>query len=198
MVSKIQIWNMALGFVGTRTVASESENCEEARQCALYWDAARRQAMRDFPFPWAQRRIALAQKTLPAVWEGEWRYAYAYPDGCLKLHGISGARAHGRHAPFRLVNDAAGTTLLLTDRPEAYADYTVDADSPAIWDDLFIALLSRKLAALIALPLLKNNSGKVQELEQLYRAAIPAALEGGASEGKGKPQEDSWITSRGW
>ena len=67
MESKIEVWNKALGHIGTRTVASESENCEEARQCALYWDAARRQALRDFPYPWAQTRIALAAKALPAV-----------------------------------------------------------------------------------------------------------------------------------
>ena len=89
MESKIEVWNKALGHIGTRTVASESENCEEARQCALYWDAARRQALRDFPYPWAQTRIALAAKALPAVWDGEWQYAYAYPSNCLKLHKIS-------------------------------------------------------------------------------------------------------------
>ena len=64
-VSKIQIWNQALGYIGTRRVASDAENCEEARQCALYWDSARQQALRDFPFPWAQHRAMLAQKNCP-------------------------------------------------------------------------------------------------------------------------------------
>ena len=195
--SKIEIWNMALGHVGTRTVASESENCEEARKCALYWNSARRQALRDYPFNWAQRRIALANVALPNVWEGEYRYAYALPDGCLKLHKISSASSHGRRAPFRVVNND-GAALVLTDCPNAYADYTYDANTPTLWDDLFIGLLARRLACLIAVPLLKNNGSKVQELEQLYRAAIPAAFEGSASEGKTKPEEDSWITSRGW
>ena len=196
-VGTIHIWNMALGHVGTRTVASESENCEEARQCALYWDAARRQALRDFPYPWAQTRIALAAKALPAVWDGEWQYAYAYPSNCLKLHKISRPGSRQREA-FKLIADPdGGASLILTNCADAVADYTVDIPSPAQWDDLFIYLLGRKLACLIAVPLLKNNGSKVNELEQLYRAAIPAAYEGGASEGKPQFEEDSWITSRG-
>ena len=87
--------------------------------------------------------------------------------------------------------------MILTNSADAVADYTCDIPSPAQWDDLFIYLLGRKLACLIAVPLLKNNGSKVNELEQLYRAAIPAAYEGGASEGKPQFEEDSWITSRG-
>ena len=58
MESKIEVWNKALGHIGTRTVASESENCEEARQCALYCNAARRRAGRECPYPWTQTRTA--------------------------------------------------------------------------------------------------------------------------------------------
>ena len=48
-ISQISILNRALGFLGTRTVASELENTHEDLQCRLYWDSARRQTLRDFP-----------------------------------------------------------------------------------------------------------------------------------------------------
>ena len=195
-VSTIQIWNMALGYVGTRTIASETENCEEARQCALYYDLARRQALRDYPYPWAQTRAALAAKAVPDVWAVEWRYAYGLPDLCLKLHRVDNPGGHHR-TPFRIVSDPDGTVLVLTDVAGAYAEYTQDVQSPTAWDDGFAHMLARKLAALVAVPLLKGNGSKVSELEQLYRASIPSAYGMAASEGKDKPQEDAWITCRG-
>lgn len=191
---KIQIWNMALGFIGTRTVASESERCQEAIQCALYWDSARRQALRDFPYNFAQVRVLLAAKLVPEVWEQEWRYAYGMPDGCLKFHSVRAPG--GRARPFRIVHDADGSSLITTDVEKAQGDYTMDVESPSLWDDLFVGMLSRKLAAIIAVPLLKNNPNKVSELEQLYRAALAGAYQAGASEQKDKPQPDSWLEAR--
>lgn len=191
---KIQIWNMALGFIGTRTVASESERCQEAIQCALYWDSARRQALRDFPYNFAQVRVLLAAKPVPEVWEQEWRYAYGMPDGCLKFHSVRAPG--GRARPFRIVHDADGSSLITTDVEKAQGDYTMDVESPSLWDDLFVGMLSRKLAAIIAVPLLKNNPNKVSELEQLYRAALVGAYQAGASEQKDKPQPDSWLEAR--
>lgn len=195
-VSKIQIWNQALGYIGTRRVASDAENCEEARQCALYWDSARQQALRDFPFPWAQHRAMLAQKKLPDVWAADWRFAYGLPQSCLKVHRIGSASRRDLRAPFKMVHDPAGTVLILTDADAAFADYTSDVESPTLWDADFIHMLARKLAAMIAIPLLKNNGSKVSELEQLYRAAIPQAYQPAAQEQKSTPQEDSWISCR--
>lgn len=195
-VGKIKIWNMALGYVGTRTVASEAEKCEEARQCALYWDSARQQALRDFPFPWAQHRARLAQKSRPDVWAADWRFAYGLPEVCLKVHRIGSAERRDLRAPFKMVHDPTGTVLILTDADAAFADYTSDVESPTLWDADFIHMLARKLAAMIAIPLLKNNGSKVSELEQLYRAAIPQAYQPAAQEQKDKQQEDSWIACR--
>lgn len=196
--SKIRIWNMALGYIGTRNVASENEVTPEAQQCALYWDQARRETLRAFPWNFAQRRIALAERALPAEWAGEYEYAYALPSKCLKLHRVLRQDARPRPlcpVPFRLAHDTSG--LLLTTEAAAYADYTLDVDNVSLWDDAFAGLLARRLACLIAVPLLKNNTQKVQELEQLYRAAIPAAQEACASEEQARPVEDAWILARG-
>ncbi|MBE6441847.1 MAG: hypothetical protein E7022_05875 [Desulfovibrio desulfuricans] len=200
-VSKMQVWNMALGFIGTRNVASEDEVTPEAQQCALYWDAARRQALRDYPWNFAQRRVALAERPLPDAWAGEYRFAYALPSKCLKLHRVLRKDAVARplcRVPFRLAHDTKGMTILLTMEDAACADYTIDVEDVSLWDDLFTGLMARRLACLIAIPLFKNNTQKIQELEQLYRAAIPPAYEASASEEVAKPMDDTWLLSRGW
>ena len=164
--SKLDIFNMALGFIGTRTIASANENTPEAIQCGLYWDRARRSALRDYPYRFAVRRVVLAEKSLPAAYAEEWRHAYALPDGCLKVHAVHDGKEQGRKRPFRLESDTEGA-LLLCDVPRAMATCTFDVEEVTRWDELFVMSMARKLAALVAVPLLKNNAGKVQELEQL-------------------------------
>ena len=87
--------------------------------------------------------------------------------------------------------------MVLTDTQQAALFYTQDVQDSGRFDELFALVLARKLAALVAVPLLKNNSQKVQELEQLYRAALPPAHNASASERKDKPQKDDWLAVRG-
>lgn len=195
MAETLQIWNMALGWVGTRTVAAQGEHTQEAIQCELFWDNARRQVLRDFPWNFAQRRAWLAEVPMPEGWETAYRHAYALPGDCLKsLQVLSGGRVK---ASFEIAYDhAQACRVLLTDAEKALLAYTADVPHVHMGDDLFAHLLARKLAALIAVPLLRNNTSKVQELEQLYRAAIPSALTADASEGGRTDKTDAWIEAR--
>lgn len=196
--SKLDIFNMALGFIGTRTIASANENTPEAIQCELYWDRARRSALRDYPYNFAQRRIQLAEKTLPEVYENEWRFCYGWPDKVLKVHRVHGPERcfMGGDAPFAVQNDGL-ENIILCDVDKAQAECTVDIEDISLWDELFVMAMARKLACLINVPLLKNNPNKVQELEQLYQMAIPRADGQNASEGKDKRSMDGWLAARG-
>ncbi len=205
--SKILIWNMALGWIGTRTVASEEEKTLEAIQCGIYWDMARRQVLRSYPWNFAQKREWLAQVPMPVGYEHEYSFAYAMPLDALKANKILpqgqehyGHNQHGNvddMTRFIVVNDHEGQrTVLLTNAPKIVLAYTADIEDGRLFDDLFTHVLARKLAADIAVSLLKNNAGKVQELEQLYRSAIPTAVQTDASEGREKSKEDAWLAAR--
>lgn len=200
-MDKIHIWNMALGFIGTRTVAAEDERAPEAIQCALFWDSARRQVLRDFPYNFAQRRQWLAPVPVPEGWELDWHFAYALPDGCVKAHtlysGRQGAGGQGaRGCPFVLASSSKGENIVLSNAAPALLCYTADITDVNRFDDSFIALVARKLASLLALPLLKNNSARAQELEESYRACLPAAAQAAASEGYKANPYDTWLSAR--
>lgn len=194
-MSKITIWNMALGSLGTRTVASEDENTPEAIQCKLFWDSARRQALRDYPWNFAQRRGWLAEVPVPSGWEVEYAHAYALPEDCLKaLRVLRSGRVEQR---FVLAHDSSlGHTVLLTNASKALLWYTADVQQVDVFDDLFQAVMGRKLASLLCMPLLKNNSGKLRELEELYATALSLAVNANASEGVEQPREDAWLAAR--
>lgn len=198
-MTTLDIWNMALGWIGTGTVASARENRPEVVQCRLFWDSARRQCLRDYPWGFAQARAVLAQKEVPEAWQEDWQFAYAVPDGCLKAHRVTEPGASSTERPYELVRDAEGKNLILTDVSNALLDYTVDETDASRFDDSFGHLVARKLACLIAIPLLKNNTQKIQELESLYRSALPVSHDNDSAERRDREIRDSWIAAReGW
>ncbi|MCH5278080.1 MAG: hypothetical protein J1E80_09675 [Desulfovibrionaceae bacterium] len=180
---------MALGFIGSRGIASLTENTPEAVQCGLFWDRARRAALEDYPWNFATRRARLAEKPLPEAWAGEWRHCYALPDLCLRALRV------GRGGPFRLRGDGQGA-FILSDEGQAWLEGVFDTPDVSLWSELFVMAMARRLACLIAIPLLKNNPGKLQELEQLYRMALPKATGQDAAEGREAPNRDAWLQAR--
>ena len=56
--------------------------------------------------------------------------------------------------------------------------------------------MAKKLAALIVVPLLKNNPDKVRELEQLYQMAVQKSEGQAASERVDKKSADGWLAMR--
>lgn len=195
---RLQIYNMALGYCGCRTVGSPNEKAPEAIQCELFWDRARRSALRDFPWRFATKRVMLQPKALPEAYEGDWTFCYALPDGVLRVKRLlpASGRTTGARAPYELEAGDEGQ-ILLCNVPEARAVCIVDVENVALWDEAFVSAMARKLAALIAVPLLKNNPNKVQETARLYQEAISAAEGMDAAEERGRQEPDSWLDARG-
>lgn len=188
---KLDIFNMALGFIGARMLASENERTPEATQCALYWDRARRSALRDFPWPFCQRRIRLMHVPMPEEQSGDWGHAYGMPVTALKINRIND------YAAFAIEQTDNGLRIFCNES-EAIAVCSMDTPDITLWDELFITVMAYRLALFIAVPLLKNNSAKIQELSQLYQTALPKAEGHAASEGRrARYTEDNWITARG-
>jgi len=198
---RLSIYNMALGFIGTRTIASANENTPEAIQCELFWDNARRAALRDYPYPFAQARVNLALlANFPEEYESEWQYAYSWPNKAIKVHRIHSQGKENRlrkeQYAMRVIDDI---TTILCNVKDAQAEITQDITEVSLWDDMFVASMARKLACLIAVPILKNNSQKVNEIEQLYAMQLQNMRSQSASEEEEAQLEipDSWLLARG-
>ena len=193
---RLEIYNMALGFIGCRTVGSPNEPCPEAIQCGLFWDRARRSALRDYPYRFAVQRFRLPEKELPDVYAQEWTHCYGIPDGVLKVIRVhDGARRGLNKVPYAIQRGDEGE-VLLSDVEQAMIDAVVDVDDIATWDDAFCAAVARKLACLICVPLCKGDS-KLGALTQAYQAAIPVAEGADASESYDRKADDAWLQARG-
>ena len=194
--NRLEIYNQALGFVGTRTIGSPNEPTPEAIQCNLFWDRARRSALRDYPYRFAVRRFRLPEKEVPEEYAQEWAHCYGIPDHVLKVVRVhNGSRRGVSKTPYAIQRGDEGE-LLLTDVEQAMIDAVVDVEDISTWDDAFVAAMARKLACLICVPLCKGE-GKLNGLVQMYQASIPVAEGADASESYDRKPDDAWLQARG-
>lgn len=196
MASKIAICNMALGWLGAPPIASLTENRPEARYADQYYDIALEQCLRDHRWNFAQRRVRLAEVDVPDGYGAVYENAYALPVDCLMAHTVLDAGANEMEFEIALAPDGA-SKIILTHTVDAFLSYTARVDITELFDPNFSRALARRLAADLAVPILKNNPQKVQEAETLYMNAIRSAQLADAKEGKPEEVEDTpWITAR--
>lgn len=186
----LDIWNSALGFIGCRSVASPDEQTPEARICAQFYDRARMEVLRAFPWGFASSRWRLAPKALPEVYAGAWAYAYAWPPKCAAIRNVSDGKRAKRC--LYAVRSHEGERLILTDVRDAVADMTEDVRDPAMWDEGFRETLARRLACLIVVPLMRSPA-RLGELVQLYQEALRNAKHEDAQEEPPLPIRDNWL-----
>jgi len=193
---RLEIYNQALGFLGTRMIGSPNERTPEAIQCELMWDTARRSALRDYPYRFAVRRLRLPEKDVPDVYAQEWTRCYGIPDKVLKVVRVHDGRRRGvGKTPYAFQRGDEGE-ILLCDVEQAMVDAVVDVEDITTWDDAFCVAMARKLACLICVPLCKGD-GKLGMLTQMYQASIPVAEGADASESYDRKPDDAWLQARG-
>ena len=196
MASKIEIINMALGWLGAPPIASMSENRPEARYASQYYFSALETTLRGHQWNFAQKREALAGITVPAGYGGRFAYAYAMPTGCIQAHKVLDAGENEYPFVVALGTDN-GSKVLLTNVPLAILAYTALVEIPELYDPTFVRVLARRLAADLASPILKGNAQKVQECEALYDRALARAKLEDYQEGEKEEEEPvSWIKAR--
>lgn len=200
MYSKVEIYNISLGHIGAGvTIASDTERSEEAVICNRFYDLARKTVLRDFPYSFAQARVTLANVDKPSEYS-DFSYAYALPSDMLKANAIYNgdferiALDSHNYNYFRIIANSNGSNTLLCNVENCVLEYTKDISTLSFTDVSFIEMLSYKLASLIIIPLMKNNSSKLQELNQIYAARLANAVQNDANSKKLPKKRDTWVS----
>jgi len=163
--------NLAIGHLGKgKPIADlDTEDSSEARACRLYYDHAVKEFLRDFPWPFCTRFVALGLVTDNGDDDHptqEYVYSYRYPSNCLFARKIeSGVRNDTRFSEvhYRVISDDQGK-LILTDKEEAILQFTsTDGLDEGLWDEDFIMALSFRLAAYTAPLITGGDPFKVGE-----------------------------------
>lgn len=196
MSSPVEICNGALGNLGSNTISSLEEingkMSANAKICSQFYDKARKRALRDYPWNFAQKRVSLAPIEVPAFYK-DYRFAYVYPTDCLRAHQVKSSDLVKYEYILASLND---TTIILTDAEQAILFYTFDLEDSNKFDDLFEQSLEFLLGSLIALKITQKQSIK-ESMIRNYKAALTRARVINNREINPKIEsKDSWLGAR--
>jgi hypothetical protein len=196
-ISEARIASMALSNIGHSGVESISGTEAGAKECDLWYDFSRRQALAVNDWNFARKRLTLAtHDDAPPV--GVWAYRYQYPSDCVELRKMqnpSGPDADAVPFEIELSNDGS-TKSILTDLDDAVGVYTSNLIEVTLFSEFFVQLLSFALATQIAYPL--TGKGEIRDrMEQSFQdmARVAPAINANEQVGK-KPREAEWIRGR--
>ncbi|OPX89057.1 MAG: hypothetical protein A4E53_01665 [Pelotomaculum sp. PtaB.Bin104] len=144
--------NLALGHLGVSQTISDvnTERSPSALVCRRFWDMAFKEALRDFPWSFANKIAALG--LIEEDPNEEWSFSYQYPPDCMSALKIqSGIRNDSRdtRVPYKISTGDSGL-VIYTDKEDAILEYTKEITNYGILPQDFQAALSLLLAFYIA------------------------------------------------
>lgn len=198
--SETEIANLAIRHLGVSDEIADldTDTTVQAQACRAFFDTVRDAVLRDFPWPFATERAALAgQVTEP---NDEWGYSYVYPSDCLQARRIvSGNRqeTQGDRIRFRVGQDGS-SLLIYTDESAPTLEYTKRETDPIRFPPDFVIALSFRLASYIAPSVTGGDPFKLGPLAlQRYALEIAQAQAmAGREEMPDELPDASWIAGR--
>lgn len=211
MTSAVDICNLALSHLGDEAqvaTISPPDGTVQAAHCARYYPLARDAVLQSFPWTFATKRATLAVLANP--YASDWGYAYALPSTCLRPlaalnPGVPAANFGndqsdaGSH-PFVVEAAQDGTRVLYTNLPTAVLRYIDAVKDTTAFPPLVMLAISRLLAAYLAGPILKGDTGiKVSQAQlQWFKQELASACATDARIGRrgGGIYQPDWIAAR--
>lgn len=175
-MTNTDICNLALSYLSKGKITSMDDDSEEAAQCKIHYDHARKLLLRQYPWNFAKRTVKLA---LLATTQPGWEYAYAYPAECLAVRYVFDEDgAAGREEDiqqFDVAMTSANQKAVLTDVELAWCEYTANIKDTEMYPDEFIEAFAHYLACNMAM-VLTGSAGLQQTQFQLYQESVEAAM----------------------
>ena len=184
MSSVIHICNLALDHLGQLPIGGlfPTERTKAARVCKLHYETARDAVLRDFPWNFSTKTVAMAVADYKSP---KWDYAYSYPIDCLKAREIVGDSVSDK-IRFKVEQANDETLVILSNQSQAVLEYTAKVTNPMLFDAEFVIALSYFLASEMAEAMTGETSQEEKALKK-YDRMIGKAEAADASEGDPEP-----------
>lgn len=200
-LTKLQIWNAALGTLGQAVqLTSTTTDNPLQRACAAFYDLCRDTLQEERVWNCTTRRATSVTSPTPPASYGvltaslvaaptNWGYAYELPADCLVVRKIVNSRRVERadqRIPFEVATEWASTTPtrhLYCDLEAVEIIYSAKVEEEAAFDAMFTSALRLLLATEIA-PMIKADVNMARRALQLYGQVISAASARNGNEGQ--------------
>ena len=134
----VEIANRAITFLGATPITSLDDDTKEGRACKRLFEQTRDQLLRDHPWNFAVKRVALAANTTAPIFE--YTNAFDFPNNTLRIIEVNTTEEWAVEGQ-QIVSDAAAPLEIV------YIERVTD---PNLFDTKFIEAYSLRLAADIA------------------------------------------------
>lgn len=179
--SDTQVCNRALSWLGAAPISGLDGTSNEAVQCNTHYDMERITLIESDPWFWATKRLTMAQVTNDRT--GEWTYAYALPEDCLRMHWVNDPDV-ATALMYSKQNPSAAFLIegevVYTHAASAAMEYVADIEDVTKMTALFQTALSWAVARSVAMPLTQDPR-RVQLAEDKFTDALEKAQEHNAS-----------------
>lgn len=200
MASEVDICNLALARLGdTANVSSidPPEGSAQAEHCARFYPIARDSLLEMHAWKFATRRVQLAKL---AVAPDNWSFAYAIPNGALKLLAVLPPGGTDDDAqPYEVEVIDGSSPTILTDQADASLRYIARVTDTTKFSPLFVDALAWLLASYLAGPVIKGDAGAAmaRACMQSFLLAFSNARVSDANQRKVRPEHTpAWIAGR--
>lgn len=185
---QVTIANTALQFIGSRRIASFTEDSAEARAISAVYADVLDEVLSEAPWTFAQKRAALATSTITPIFNDDrMTVVYAKPADLLKINFISNPTAIIKVEQDGIYSDTLSIKII----------YTFRNTDPTTYFSKFTSALSKRLAAEVCFTL-SNSVAKTQEVMELYQTIyLPAATAQDSQQNTpDQPMQDDALIAR--
>jgi hypothetical protein len=193
MASIVDICNLALAHLGNKAQVvsiSPVDGSVEADYCARFYAIARDEIIEAGDWTFARTRMVLTLlATNPSA---TWDYAYQLPSDCMVPRRLVTGEYY-MHEDDSRDFDVEGSTFL-TNQADATLIYTRPMEDPTKFPAGFITCVSYKLAAYLAGPILRGESGSTAA-SSLHKIAANKVMEAMAVDANRAWRSDEFVPS---
>lgn len=182
MSSQIAICNMALILMGARPLLSLDEETKSKRTLLALWDTTRDEVLRDHPWNFAAKRVALGELAVAPVFG--FAHAFALPADYIRLQEVG-------EPGDNIIYEIEGRTLV-TDESSVYLKYTSRVEDTTLFDAKFAVALAAKLASYSAFTI-TASTGMVRAMTAAYDSILTGATGADGQEGSSKTIVDNAL-----
>lgn len=183
-VTKVNICNQALIFLGEKTIISLDDETRQGELCSTFFDNTRETMLRQHPWNFALKRKLLTQDTTNPAWE--WQKQYILPADYLRIINVY---------PLRMEYAVEGNRLLCNES-EVGIKYIYNNTDYNSWTPDFAQLVAARLAVLLT-HTITDKSSLTQQAMAWYKESEKMAKGIESQEGSTEQiNSDTFIDAR--
>lgn len=188
-MNAVELCNVALARVGFSPIDAfyPTEDTPAARACKKFYESSRDSVLRDHAWSFATRQTDLA---VSSVEFDDYEYVYAYPSDCLYIQKVLDSDGGDNGYEYVVRTDDGDERVICTDVEDAVIRYTMRAETPNIYDPVFLQALEWRLTSELALSF-KGDQNLATTALDMYMRVLGRARALDANEQNKSPDEDT-------